>query len=146
MTMPADLLEKTRRYEGLLADALEAADPVIPPESPLGSVAADFESMAESYLADGRHFLEAGLARLEEFDGGSWRPSGRRGTALHLPPPCRHASSALPSPTSCRRTPSVGSRKRLRASSTGWPRQKGWTGRRRGGRRGSWLPSPERRW
>lgn len=56
--MPADLMEKTRRYEGLLADALDAADPGLPPDSPLGEIAVDFESMASSYLADGRHFLE----------------------------------------------------------------------------------------
>ena len=56
--MAADLSEKTARYERLLAEALEAAEVVIPPETPLADIAVDFESMARSYLDDGRHFLE----------------------------------------------------------------------------------------
>jgi hypothetical protein len=49
--VPADLEEKTDRYERLLAAALSAADPVAPPGTPLGEAAA--------YLADGREFREA---------------------------------------------------------------------------------------
>jgi hypothetical protein len=57
--MAADLTEKTDRYERMLADALDAAEPTVPPASPLGAAAADCLEMAESYLADGRHFRGA---------------------------------------------------------------------------------------
>ncbi len=57
--MPADLTDKTARYETMLADAIDAADPAVPADSPLGAAAADCLEMAESYLADGRHFQEA---------------------------------------------------------------------------------------
>ena len=56
--MPADLDEKTARYEEMLAEALSAAAVVVPPETPLGRGAADVREMAESYLADGRHFRD----------------------------------------------------------------------------------------
>lgn len=52
----ADLTEKTERYESLLADALSMAESVPPTDTHLGEAAAEFEEMAESYLADGRHF------------------------------------------------------------------------------------------
>ena len=52
----ADLEEKTDRYERMLADALAAATVAVPPETPLGTAAADCEEMARSYLDDGRHF------------------------------------------------------------------------------------------
>jgi hypothetical protein len=54
--MPADLAEKTDRYEGLLADALDAAEVTAPADTPLADAAADYEEMARSYLDDGRHF------------------------------------------------------------------------------------------
>lgn len=54
--MPADLDEKTDRYGEMLADALDAADPAVPPGTPLGEAAAEVLEMAESYLDDGRHF------------------------------------------------------------------------------------------
>ncbi|OYR59333.1 DUF357 domain-containing protein [Halorubrum halodurans] len=54
--MPADLAEKTDRYERMLADALDVAEPRPPAETPLGVAAAEIVEMAESYLADGRHF------------------------------------------------------------------------------------------
>ncbi|MGM0399382.1 MAG: DUF357 domain-containing protein [Halobacteriota archaeon] len=54
--MSADLEEKTDRYERLLTEALDAADATAPPETPLGEAAAEYEEMARSYLADGRHF------------------------------------------------------------------------------------------
>ena len=56
--MPADLHEKTDRYEAMLADALDVATAAVPPSTPLGAAAADVREMAESYLADGRHFRE----------------------------------------------------------------------------------------
>ena len=54
--MSADLAEKTDRYERMLADAIAAAEPRPPTDTPLGTGAADVLEMAESYLADGRHF------------------------------------------------------------------------------------------
>ncbi len=54
--MAADLVEKTDRYERLLADALAAAEPVPPAGTPLGETAAEYRELAESYLEDGRHF------------------------------------------------------------------------------------------
>jgi len=56
--MPADLIEKTDRYEQMLADALAEAEQTPPDETPLGEAAADCREMAESYLEDGRHFRE----------------------------------------------------------------------------------------
>ena len=54
--MSADLTEKTDRYERMLTEALDAAEPCPPAESPLGVAAAEVREMASSYLADGRHF------------------------------------------------------------------------------------------
>jgi hypothetical protein len=54
--MPADLHEKTDRYEGMLADALAAANVAVPASSPLGDAASEIREMALSYLEDGRHF------------------------------------------------------------------------------------------
>ena len=54
--MPADLDEKTDRYERMLADALDEAESRPPAETPLGTAAAECREMAESYLDDGRHF------------------------------------------------------------------------------------------
>ncbi|MFB6281778.1 MAG: DUF357 domain-containing protein [Haloferacaceae archaeon] len=56
--MAADLAAKTDRYEDALADALDAAEPAVPPGSPLGTAAADCREMARSYLTDGRHFRD----------------------------------------------------------------------------------------
>jgi hypothetical protein len=56
--MPADLQEKTDRYERMLADALDAAEPRPPAGTPLGEAATECREMAESYLEDGRHFRE----------------------------------------------------------------------------------------
>jgi len=55
--MPADLIEKTDRYEGLLAEALAAAEVSVPEGTPLHDGAADCEEMARAYLEDGRRFL-----------------------------------------------------------------------------------------
>ncbi|ELZ76517.1 DUF357 domain-containing protein [Haloferax sp. Atlit-4N] len=54
--MAADLQEKTNRYEGMLADALDEAVQAVPDETHLGDAAADCLEMAGSYLDDGRHF------------------------------------------------------------------------------------------
>ncbi|GGJ13594.1 hypothetical protein GCM10008995_24330 [Halobellus salinus] len=58
--MPADLNEKTDRYEGMLADALAAAEVAVPSATPLGDAAAEIREMVLSYLEDGRHFREHG--------------------------------------------------------------------------------------
>jgi hypothetical protein len=79
--MAADLDEKTDRYEGLLADALDAADPVPPADSPLGEAAAEYLEMAESYLADGRHFRaqDDPVNALAAFSyGHAWLDAGAR--------------------------------------------------------------------
>ena len=56
--MPADLDEKTDRYERLLAEALDAATVAVPSGTALADAAGEFEQMARSYLEDGRHFRE----------------------------------------------------------------------------------------
>ncbi|MFB6109021.1 MAG: DUF357 domain-containing protein [Haloplanus sp.] len=56
--MPADLAEKTDRYERMLADALDAAESRPPDGTPLGDAAADCREMAAAYLDDGRHFRD----------------------------------------------------------------------------------------
>ncbi|MFW6000691.1 MAG: DUF357 domain-containing protein [Halorubrum sp.] len=58
--MPADLEEKTDRYERMLADALAVAEPRPSADTPLGEAADDVAEMAESYLDDGRHFRADG--------------------------------------------------------------------------------------
>jgi len=57
--MPADLIEKTDRYERMLADALDEAEVRPPADTPLGVAAAECREMAVSYLDDGRHFRDA---------------------------------------------------------------------------------------
>ncbi|MFA1611087.1 DUF357 domain-containing protein [Halobellus rubicundus] len=56
--MPADLDEKTDRYEEMFADALAAAEVAVPESTPLGEAAGEVREMALSYLEDGRHFRE----------------------------------------------------------------------------------------
>lgn len=79
--MPADLDEKTDRYEGLLAEALDAAT-VRPPEgTPLAEAAQEFREMALSYLEDGRHFREEDdpVNALAAFSyGHAWLDAGAR--------------------------------------------------------------------
>lgn len=79
--MAADLTEKTDRYENLLAEALAEAEVAVPPETPLGEAAAEFEEMARSYLEDGRHFrTEDDLVNaLASFSyGHAWLDAGAR--------------------------------------------------------------------
>jgi hypothetical protein len=86
--MPADLQEKVDRYEDLLASALEAAEPVPDPETPLGAAAADFREMAESYLEDGRHFRaeDDPVNALAAFSyGHAWLDAGARLGVFSVP-------------------------------------------------------------
>jgi len=86
--MPADLAEKTDRYERLLSEALDAAT-VAPPEgTPLGAGADDLLGMARSYLEDGRHFRENGdpVNALAAFSyGHAWLDAGARLGLLAVP-------------------------------------------------------------
>jgi len=77
----ADLTEKTDRYEDLLDEALDAAEPTVPADTPLGEAAADLAEMARSYLADGRHFRDEGdlVNALAAFSyGHAWLDAGAR--------------------------------------------------------------------
>jgi hypothetical protein len=79
--MPADLAEKTDRYERLLAEALDAATVAPPAGTPLADSAADYEEMARSYLEDGRHFRAANdpVNALAAFSyGHAWLDAGAR--------------------------------------------------------------------
>lgn len=77
----AELTEKTDRYEGLLAEAVAAVEVRPPAGTPLAEAAADLVEMAESYLADGRHFrAEDDLVNaLAAFSyGHAWLDAGAR--------------------------------------------------------------------
>ena len=79
--MPADLDEKTDRYERLLADALDAASVAPPDGTPLAESAAECREMARSYLDDGRHFRETDdpVNALAAFSyGHAWLDAGAR--------------------------------------------------------------------
>jgi hypothetical protein len=79
--MPADLQEKTDRYERMLADALSEAESRPPTDTPLGEAAAECREMAASYLDDGRHFRETGdpVNALAAFSYGyGWLDAGVR--------------------------------------------------------------------
>ncbi|QSG02709.1 DUF357 domain-containing protein [Natranaeroarchaeum sulfidigenes] len=86
--MAADLAEKTDRYEGLLAEALDAADVAPPADTPMGDAAAECLEMAESYLEDGRHFradddLVNALAAFSY--GHAWLDAGARVGLFEVP-------------------------------------------------------------
>ncbi|WP_135822675.1 DUF357 domain-containing protein [Halostella litorea] len=79
--MAADIDEKTDRYERLLAEALDAAEPVAPAGTPLDDASAECLEMAESYLDDGRHFRENDdlVNALAAFSyGHAWLDAGAR--------------------------------------------------------------------
>jgi len=79
--MPAELEEKTDRYEGLLADALDAADIAPPKGTPMHEAAEECEEMAAAYLDDGRHFRENDdpVNALASFSyGHAWLDAGAR--------------------------------------------------------------------
>ena len=86
--MAADLEEKTDRYERLLAEALEAAE-IAPQEgTPLHEAAVDCETMARSYLTDGRHFRDSGdpVNALASFSyGHGWMDAGARIGLFEVP-------------------------------------------------------------
>ena len=79
--MPADLAEKTDRYERLLDEALDASTIRPPDDTPLGDAAGEFREMARSYLEDGRHFIENDdpVNALAAFSyGHAWLDAGAR--------------------------------------------------------------------
>ena len=86
--MTADIAEKTDQYESLLAEALDAATVAAPEGTPLAEAAAEHLEMAESYLADGRHFREEedlpnALASFSY--GHGWLDAGARTGLLDVP-------------------------------------------------------------
>ncbi len=84
----ADIAEKTDRYEGLLAEALEEATVAAPGETPLAAAAEDCVEMARSYLKDGRHFRDEGdlVNALAAFSyGHAWLDAGARFGVLDVP-------------------------------------------------------------
>ena len=86
--MPADLDAKTDRYETLLAEALDAADPVAPADTPLGEATAELTGMAAAYLEDGRHFRaeDDPVNALAAFSyGHAWLDAGARVGLLSVP-------------------------------------------------------------
>jgi len=86
--MPADLAEKTDRYERLLADALAAAEPAAPEDTPLGGATAELVEMAAAYLEDGRHFRsnDDPVNALAAFSyGHAWLDAGARVGLLSVP-------------------------------------------------------------
>lgn len=86
--MPADLEEKTDRYEGLLAEALSAAELAVAPETPLGELAEEYREMASAYLEDGRHFREEEdlVNALASFSyGHAWMDAGARAGLFEVP-------------------------------------------------------------
>lgn len=79
--MPAELEEKTDRYEALLAEALVEATIAAPEGTPLRVAAEEYREMAQSYLTDGRHFRETGdpVNALAAFAyGHAWLDAGAR--------------------------------------------------------------------
>ncbi len=86
--MPADLAEKTDRYEGLLAEALDAAEVAPPADTPMGEAATECLEMASSYLEDGRHFREDEdlVNALAAFSyGHAWLDAGARVGLFDVP-------------------------------------------------------------
>lgn len=86
--MAADLAEKTARYEQLLDQGLEAAEPNPAPDTPLGQAAAACLEMARSYLEDGRHFVaeDDRVNALAAFSyGHGWLDAGARIGLFEIP-------------------------------------------------------------
>ena len=86
--MPADLAEKTDRYEALLAEALEQAEVAPAAGTPLAEAAEEYAEMARSYLADGRHFRAEGdpVNALASFAyGHGWLDAGARAGLFSVP-------------------------------------------------------------
>lgn len=86
--MAADIAEKTDRYEALLAEALDAAEPAGTKGTPLADAANECLEMAASYLRDGRHFRKEGdlINALASFSyGHGWLDAGARIGVLTVP-------------------------------------------------------------
>jgi hypothetical protein len=86
--MPAELAEKTDRYEALLAEALAEARIAVPEGTPLRATAEEYREMAESYLEDGRHFREKAdpVNALAAFAyGHAWLDAGARMGVFEVP-------------------------------------------------------------
>lgn len=86
--MHADLAEKTDRYEGLLAEALDATEVAPPVDTPMGEAATECLEMASSYLEDGRHFREDEdlVNALAAFSyGHAWLDAGARVGLFDVP-------------------------------------------------------------
>ncbi|WP_049984850.1 DUF357 domain-containing protein [Halobellus rufus] len=86
--MPADLIEKTDRYEGMFAEALSEAEIAVPASTPLGEAASEIREMALSYLEDGRHFRENDdpVNALASFSYGyGWLDAGVRMGLFEIP-------------------------------------------------------------
>ena len=86
--MPADLTDKTDRYEELLARAVSVAEVAPPDGTPLARAGAEYLEMAESYLSDGRHFradddLPTALAAFSY--GHAWLDAGARLGLFNVP-------------------------------------------------------------
>jgi hypothetical protein len=86
--MPAELEEKTDRYETLLSEALAEVTITVPEGTPLRDAAETYREMAASYLDDGRHFREAGdpVNALAAFSyGHAWLDAGARIGVFEVP-------------------------------------------------------------
>lgn len=86
--MSADLAEKTDRYERLLAEGLQVAEPRQAADAALDDAADACLEMAESYLEDGRHFLaeDDPVNALAAFSyGHGWLDAGARFGLFELP-------------------------------------------------------------
>ena len=86
--MSADLETKTDRYESLLAEALAETTVAAPADSPLADAGEECLEMAQSYLADGRHFrAEDDLVNaLAAFSyGHGWLDAGARVGIFEVP-------------------------------------------------------------
>jgi hypothetical protein len=79
--MPADLEEKTARYRRLLREALDDAKKAADLDTFLSRIADEYYNMAESYYADGIHFMDTGdrVNALVCFSyGHAWLDAGAR--------------------------------------------------------------------
>jgi hypothetical protein len=86
--MAADLAEKTDRYCGLLAEALDAARIAPPEDTPLRAAAKDCREMATAYLEDAKHFREDGdlvNALAAASYGHGWLDAGARLGLFEIP-------------------------------------------------------------